>query len=61
LLQTAFDKLASISHFLEAFADKRVSGIEVIHANNIKETTKFEICNCSQIHVAAVTDASTHT
>jgi hypothetical protein len=56
---TAFDKLASISHFLDAFTDKNVSGIEVIAASKIRAITKYEIHKLSPINSAEWTDNST--
>jgi len=61
LLQTALLKLASISHFLLAFTESKVSGIEVIAANKNKDITKVEIPKLCQINSAALTDNSTQT
>jgi len=59
--QTAFDKPASISHFLEAFIDNKVSGIDVIQASKINEIISTDIQSCFPIHSAATTDTSTQT
>jgi len=59
--QTAFDKLASISHFLDAFIDNKVSGIEVIPAKSTKATISGEIHKFVPIKLAECTDNSTPT
>jgi hypothetical protein len=58
--QTAFDRLASIFHFLEDFTDNNVSGIDVIAANNTSDITIVDIQNMRHINSAHLIDNSTH-